>query len=315
MNVIPLTGLAGIAHKYRLIVCDLWGVVHNGRHAFPKALICLNSLSEAGAIIHLVSNAPRPSNTIKNQLRQLGIEDRYYHELVTSGDVTRAALMGEKTRDGKISTSADLTGYSNANCLHIGPQRDRPLFEGLNCRLITGLGQNQIADADFILCTGLYDDETETADEYSHWLELAVSRDLLMVCANPDLIVIRGNDKIQCAGAVAAAYESVGGSVQYFGKPHTDVYNFCLRLWHQNIGIISPDDTLDPAQVLVVGDSLHTDIPGAHAMSFHSVLIAAGIHAEEFGGETDQLPAPNVIRQTCERFGVAPDYVMASFSW
>jgi len=315
MSVPSLPGLSEIAHRYRLIVCDLWGVVHNGRHAFPDALVSLAGLSAAGAVIHLVSNAPRPRSTISVQLNNLGVEKRYYDDLVTSGDTTRAALLGSAPFNSEGAIGPGLIQYSGTKCLHIGPDRDLPLFDGLDCRLITGLHDKQIACADFIVCTGLFDDETETAEDYRPWLEQAVARDLLMVCANPDLVVMRGSDKIPCAGAVAASYESLGGKVKYFGKPHVEVYQSCLDLWRNAAHAAGVDDTLDPEQVLVIGDSLHTDIPGALKMGFRSVLISGGIHAEEFGVEPDELPSPKAIDRACEKFGVTPDYVMASLMW
>jgi HAD superfamily hydrolase (TIGR01450 family) len=310
-----LTGLSELAANYRLIVCDLWGVVHNGRRAFPEALAALDGFRASGTIVHLVSNAPRPSATIATQLRKLGVEDRFYDDLVTSGDITIASLTGQGPFGAGGQAGPGLPELAGAAFVHIGPERDLPLLRELRCRHLDGFDATQIAAADFILCSGLFDDEADTPDNYRELLAMAVERDLLMICANPDLVVMRGDDSIPCAGAVAASYEAMGGRVQYFGKPHREVYQSCLDLWREKSLLRGQNGMIDPGQVLAIGDSLHTDIPGADLMGFHSILIAGGIHGEEFGVVEGALPSVHAVEKACDSRGLTPNAVMTAMVW
>jgi HAD superfamily hydrolase (TIGR01459 family) len=189
------------------------------------------------------------------------------------------------------------------------------LFEGLACVRLTGAAETALIRADFILCTGLFDDDAETAADYRPLLSKAVNLDLVMICANPDLTVVRGSTLISCAGAIAAEYEGLGGVVQYFGKPYPEIYDLCLSKWKDDAGPGGADVQLQGKQILSIGDSFRTDIAGARNMGFRSVLIADGIHSEEFGTEPGQLPTQEKIDTICRDCGYAPDAVMATLTW
>lgn len=310
-----LLGLSSVAPEFRLVLCDLWGVVHNGRRAFPEAIECLRHFKDIGITVYLVSNAPRPASTVIPQLRGLGVSDDCYHGVVTSGDITRAAITGELLFNEQNDESAEFLALSKTSCLHLGPERDVALFEGLDCSRLLWNADVKFGAADFILCTGLIDDETETADDYLPLLTEAASQNLLLICANPDLVVMRGANEIPCAGAIAAAYQTLGGKVRYFGKPYPEIYQACLNKW--GIDSTQRDRSIqtDPAQVLAIGDSLRTDIAGARRMGFRSVLVTGGIHSEELGVNPGELPKPDKIEAACSAAGVTPDAVIAQMAW
>lgn len=304
MTISRIRGISSLSSAFRLVLCDLWGVVHDGRQANPEAVDCLRHFIDAGITVYLVSNAPRPSSTVVRQLQGFGIDDDCYNGVVTSGDMTRAAISGD--------LRIELPG---AACLHLGPERDNALFEGLECMRMPWGAQPDFDVADFIVCTGLIDDEKETAEDYRSFLTEAAQRNLLLICANPDVTVMRGAVAIPCAGAIASVYESVGGNVRYFGKPYPEIYQFCLDKWRDRLASEGSPDRLAPEQVLAVGDSLRTDIAGARRMDFRSVLITDGIHSEELGAQPGKIPDPNKILEACSAAGVLPDAVMAKLAW
>ncbi|MCW0182795.1 MAG: TIGR01459 family HAD-type hydrolase [Zavarzinia sp.] len=237
-------------------IVDLWGVMHNGVAAFPEAVEALARFRagrRAGVV--LLSNAPRPSAVVRQQLDRLGVPPSVYDAIVTSGDATQLALTSRK----------------GAAVRHIGPTRDMPLFEGLDLRLVPDL-----RDADVIVCSGLVDDETETAEDYRALLEEAKGRDLELVCANPDRIVARGDRTIPCAGAIARLYQDMGGRVEWHGKPHGSVYDRSLAL----LGTA-------PGETIAIGDGIETDIPGANRQGIPALLITGGVHAPLWGDPPD----------------------------
>ncbi len=205
-----LPGFAPLKDRYDAVILDLWGVIHNGQSIFPGVLQCLDRMADADFGIVFLSNAPRRSDIVMSQLDRFGIGEERYHAIVTSGDLTRDALeraAGEKEpRWGK-------------RYFHLGPERDADLLDGLVYEKV-----ETIEAADFILNTGLFDDENETPDDYAESLKPAIARDQAMICVNPDLIVRRGGHEVPCAGALAATYESWGGKVTYFGKPDPRAY-------------------------------------------------------------------------------------------
>lgn len=232
-------------------VVDLWGVVHNGVAAFPDALDALARFRDVGGRIVLLSNAPRPFSVVHEQLDRLGVPRHLYDAVVTSGDATRSALEAGSAR----------------HVLHIGPARDLPLFEGLPLDLVANAGA-----ADCAVCTGLVDDETETAETYRATLEACLARGLPLICANPDRIVQRGDRIIPCAGAVAKLYETMGGTVEWHGKPYPSVYDRALAV----LGTA-------PGETIAIGDGIETDIPGANARGIPAVLVTGGVHAPLWG--------------------------------
>ncbi|HUU67794.1 MAG TPA: TIGR01459 family HAD-type hydrolase [Methyloceanibacter sp.] len=247
-----------IGSRYRAWLVDIWGVMHNGGAAFPKAGVATSAFRASGGIVVLLSNSPRPSPKVQEQLRALGVPDDAYDTTITSGDLTRHEL-------GK---------HQGARVFHLGPERDRPVFEGLDVTL------SDWSDADLVVCSGLFDDEVETPDDYAKLLGNMAARKLTMICANPDHMVERGNKLIYCAGALAAAYEAQGGTVIYAGKPYAPVYDLAL----QTIATLAGGEVGND-QVLAIGDGVNTDIAGAADFGIDAVFVASALHAPGEGGE------------------------------
>ncbi|MCC2654400.1 MAG: family hydrolase, partial [Microvirga sp.] len=190
-------GLQPLADRYDLILCDVWGVLHNGVKAYEAASDALTRFRAKGGRVVLVSNAPRPGASVGTQLDGFQVPRSAYDAIVTSGDLTRLAI--EERIDRIVH--------------HIGPPRDMPIYKGLDVRF------GSIAEADYVVCSGFDNDEEETVEDYRPQLEAMRQRNLLMVCANPDLVVERGHMILPCAGTIALAYEEMGGEVFYAGKP------------------------------------------------------------------------------------------------
>jgi HAD superfamily hydrolase (TIGR01459 family) len=246
-----------LAPRYDVVLCDIWGVVHDGITAFPDACDALARFRRGGGTVVLVTNAPRPSEWVARQLDRLRVPADAYDAVASSGDVTRAVVAA---RRGAV--------------FHIGPERDLSIFHGLDIRFVA------VEAADYVVCSGLFDDETETPGDYRAVLEIMRQRELFMVCANPDLVVKRGDTLLYCAGSIADLYRSSGGDVLYAGKPYRPIYDTALAAAAQVRGVPAP-----PSRTLAVGDSLRTDITGAAAMGIDGMFVIGGIHAEELGAE------------------------------
>ena len=248
-----LHGVAPLAARYDGFIVDLWGVVHDGVTPFPPALDCLRQL--AGRPVLLLSNAPRRADSVQRTLRRLGVEDSLYTHLLTSGEASWMAL-----RDRTDPWFAGL----GRKVYHLGPVRDRGVVDGIGLTLV-----ERPAEADFLLNTGP-DDQRDTAglDEFTADLRACLAAGLKMLCANPDLEIVRGGTRILCAGALAEWYGAQGGEVRSVGKPDPVIYNQALAM----MGV-------PRAQVLAIGDSLRTDIAGAAAAGIDSLWVLGGIHA------------------------------------
>lgn len=251
-NPVPLlASTAGLGAGFEAWISDIWGVLHNGREAFPKASeACLAYRRQGGAIV-LVTNAPRPKYDVVAMMRRLGIPDDAYDAVVTSGDVTRELIRP----------------WEHRAVHHLGPDRQLMIFEGLDVRLASP------AEAEVVVCTGLVDDDTETPEDYSGLLATFRERDVTMICANPDIIVERGDRIVYCAGALAEAYAKLGGAVQYAGKPHAPIYERAFSLIAKAKGRPITKD-----RILAIGDGLKTDIAGAEAMGLASLFIGSALH-------------------------------------
>ena len=272
-----IPGLSGIAHHYRGILCDVWGVVHNGVAAFKPACDALVKARESGASVILLTNAPRPSPPIYDQLSSLGVPRSAFDGVVTSGDATQAFL-----REQGIS-----------KVVHIGPERDLTLFDGL------GIERVDPADAELVVCTGLYDDTTESPEDYTSLLKELAGLKLPFICANPDIVVERGNTMIWCAGAIARDYAKLGGDVTIFGKPYAPIYAAALAALGEAAG-----GDLEKSDVLAIGDGLPTDIAGAVGQGLPTLFITGGIHAADFGPVDTPDPALIEKRLADERMSV-----------
>ncbi|MDQ8726758.1 TIGR01459 family HAD-type hydrolase [Bradyrhizobium sp. LHD-71] len=239
-----------------VILSDIWGVVHNGLEASPDACAALAEFRKRGGKVVLITNAPRPADAVQRMLRRLHVADDVYDAIVSSGDLTRGYIAEHRAE----------------HVFHIGPERDHSLFDGF------GVAFGDVEDADYIVCSGLFDDETETAEDYRATLTRARERDLFFVCANPDIVVERGEKLVFCAGALAELYTTLGGKVLFAGKPHPPIYQRALALAAE-AGAAS----LSPARVLAIGDSVRTDLEGANGSGFRCLFVTSGIHAAELG--------------------------------
>ncbi|MXQ14400.1 TIGR01459 family HAD-type hydrolase [Microvirga makkahensis] len=280
-------GLKPLAENYDLILCDVWGVLHNGVTAYETAGDALTRFRAKGGRVVLVSNAPRPGAAVGAQLDRFKVPRTAYDAIVTSGDLTRLAI--EERIDKVVN--------------HIGPPRDMGMYDGLDVRF------GRIEEADYVVCSGFDDDENETVEDYRSRLEAMRRRDLLMVCANPDLIVERGHMILPCAGTIALAYEEMGGMVFYAGKPHAPVYERALAIASQLGGRSIPKE-----RVLAVGDAIRTDIAGAVGFGIDSLLIARGIHAKELGLHEGDLVSDHV-QDWADRQPVTPTALMDMLAW
>ena len=239
-----------IASEYDGLVCDIWGVLHNGARAFTAACDALKQFRTQQGRVVLLTNAPRPAKDLEEQFRRFGVPLDCFDAIVTSGAAARDDL-ARRAASGKLAM------------LHLGPDRDRNIFAGLNVEL------GDIARAEIVLCTGLYNDETETPDDYVGMLKEIQAHGLPMLCANPDVVVQRGGKLVFCAGALAQAYEKIGGAVVYYGKPHRSIYDAVLS------------ELSGARRPLAIGDGLNTDIKGANTMGIDALFIADGIHGED----------------------------------
>jgi HAD superfamily hydrolase (TIGR01459 family) len=277
---------SALAPDYDVVLSDVWGVVHNGVRAFAEPCEALTRARARGAAVILVTNAPRPSEAVIRQLDRLKVPREVYDGLVSSGDVTRGVI---QSRPGQT-------------IFHIGPERDRSIFAGLNLTFAPP------ETADYAVCSGLFDDETETPDDYRDRLAAMLRRKLFMVCGNPDVVVERGDRLVHCAGGIADIYASMGGEVLYAGKPYRPIYDLALARAQVRLG-----RKTELRRVLAIGDSVRTDLAGAHALGVDCLFITSGIHAEELGGR-GQLEG-HAISGLFAAAGELPKAVMRQLVW
>ena len=266
-----------------VVLSDIWGVVHNGLVAFPEACEALHTFRAQGGTVILITNAPRPADSVQRQLHKLGVADDTYDAIVSSGDLTRQFV----------------ASHPGQKVFWIGPERDSSIHRGLD------VVHSTLEQADYIICTGLFDDETESAENYRDMLLQARERKLTLICANPDIVVERGDRLIYCAGAVAELYRELGGEVIFYGKPHRPIYERAIELATGRRGHATP-----LARVLAIGDSVRTDLAGAHAFGIDCLFVTRGIHAEDFEG-IDQLDPASVK----ELFGHPPRALTRELRW
>jgi HAD superfamily hydrolase (TIGR01459 family) len=275
-----------IASDYDVLLSDVWGVVHNGIAAFPAACDTLMRARAGGAKVILITNAPRPSEAVMRQIHQLQVPREAYDAIVSSGDVTRSVM---QSRPGE-------------SLFHMGPARDHSIFTGLNIEFAP------LESAGYVVCSGLVDDETETPEDYRAQLELMLERKMFMLCGNPDVVVERGNKLVYCAGALADMYRTMGGEVLYAGKPYKPIYDMSLAKAAEAAG-----KTVPLTRVLAIGDSVRTDLTGAHAAGIDFLFVTSGIHAEELGGR--DAPDADALKKMITAAGDMPKAVMRHLVW
>ncbi len=283
-------GLSSLVARYDGFILDLWGVLHDGVRPYPGAIDALRCLKAAGKRTVILSNGPRRAAAVARRTAEIGIGPDLYDGLHSSGEETWQSL---------AAFSDPIYADMVRRAFLIVPESDRGLLDGLDLAITEDLG-----DAGFILVTGLAA-ASETLADYEAVLAAGARRPRPMICANPDLEVVRGGIRELCAGALALRYEALGGPVHYHGKPHPSVYRRCFALLAD----------IEPRRILAVGDSLRTDIAGARGAGIDSLLISGGIHAEELGDAAGRHPDPQKLAAACARTGQRPTFAAPSFVW
>lgn len=288
-TVRAIDGLRDIASELSLVICDLWGVMHNGLQVNPAAIEAITKVREAGVASVFLSNAPRPRYHVREQLMRMGMPEALTDYIVTSGGLARDAV-----RDH----------YVGAKLYHLGPEGDRNTVEGLPVDEV-----KHPDEADVILATDL---DFRDVKKHRSWLKNACEREVPLLCANPDRVVHVGEKLYTCAGAVADLYEAMGGPVEWFGKPTAESLHTC-------VGERGLSSSIDSNRVIMIGDSLQTDITGARAAGYSSLFIAGGIHRAEWPLVEKALHQGELSKSAFhEIFGPAkprPTYTMKFLEW
>lgn len=271
-----IDSLQEIEGRYGVILSDVWGVVHNGVRAFSDASEALAAARARGLAVVLITNAPRPRAEVQAQLDILGVPRDAYDRIVTSGDVTR-----------------DLIKVGARRVFHLGPERDLSIYDGLDVDIVEEF------EASTIVCTGLFDDDVETPDDYADLLRRLRARDLPFICANPDIVVEKGDRLIWCAGALARDYAQLGGRTQIAGKPHRPIYVAALEAAAEVLG-----RPVTEKEALAIGDGVLTDVKGAEQNGIDILYVTGGIHAREYGETLE--PDPAMLAAFLEKHGHHP---------
>jgi HAD superfamily hydrolase (TIGR01450 family) len=275
-----------VAPTYDVLLSDVWGVVHNGVAATVSACDALRRFRAAGGTVVLITNAPRPGAFVQRFIDGLTVPRESYDAIVSSGDVT-CALIRER---------------AGQRVGHIGPPRDLPMFDDVGATPVP------IESADYVVCSGLFDDTAERPEDYDDIIAVMLARKLPMICANPDIVVERGHHLVYCAGAIADRYAAKGGEVIYAGKPYRPIYEQAMSEARRARGRQIAHD-----RVLAIGDSIRTDLKGAAAFGIDCLFVTAGIHAEEFGERNN--PDASALSAAFADAQAAPKMVMRELTW
>ncbi|MCB2110900.1 MAG: TIGR01459 family HAD-type hydrolase [Defluviimonas sp.] len=261
-----IQSLAELSTSYDTLLCDLWGCLHNGRQPYPEAVAALQGFRARGGAVALLTNAPRPGRFVVEQLHRMGVPRDAWDLVVSSGDAAQIAM---------------LRGAVGRHVHHIGPAKDDGFFTALPDEPddLPTIVRVPLEEAEGIVCTGPFDELTETPEDYRDRFLLARTRGLSLLCANPDLVVDMGERRIYCAGALAVAYESMGGEVLYFGKPHPPIYDLVRRR------LVSIGRSAETATMLAVGDGILTDIRGGRGEGIDTLFVTGGLEAARFGDD------------------------------
>jgi HAD superfamily hydrolase (TIGR01459 family) len=278
-----IEAIAPLGKGYAAWLVDIWGVMHNGMRAFPSAVEATRRYREQGGIVILLSNSPRPSEPLQRQLTSLGVSEQCYDATVSSGDLTRH----------------ELAKHAGARIFHLGPDRDLPIFKDLDVTRV------DVKDAELVVCTGLFNDETESPEDYQGLLRELAGRKLTMLCANPDHLVERGHNLVYCAGALAQIYEEDGGEVIYAGKPYRPIYELAEETIARLAG-----RKVARNEILAIGDGIRTDMAGASDYGLDSVFVASGLHVGPGGEGLDDLRLAELFEGR-----KAPRAAMLALAW
>lgn len=289
MTLRAILGLSEVVDEFDGFILDLWGLVHDGATAYPPSAATFRALNAAGKKTLLLSNAPRRAYALVAAMEKMGLPRDLYGDVLSSGEATRAALIA---RDDPFFARLGKTAY------HLGPERDRSVFDDTHLAIAS-----RVTEADFIVNTGP-DGLDDAVEDYADVLEAGAARQLPMVCANPDFVVIRGGERIICAGAIAKRYEALGGHVVYRGKPDPAVYDLAVK----QLG-------LPKGRIAVVGDALETDVKGANAAGLKAIWCTGGIHAEALGVRYGEPADAKKAAMLAEKDGNVPAMTIPGFVW
>jgi len=284
-----LSSLSEIGADYDALLCDLWGCLHNGIAPYPAAVAALQAFRAGGGKVVLLTNAPRPNADVIQQLDRMGVPRDAWDAGVSSGDAAQDAMfagaVGRKVFF--IGADKDLNFFNE-----IPPEwSDAPAIERV-----------PLDEAEGIVCTGLFDDLTETPEDYRGRLLLAKTRGLKLLCANPDIVVDMGDQRIYCAGALAQLYTEMGGESLYFGKPHPPIYDLARRR-------LADLGSTDSPRLLAIGDGIRTDVEGGLGEGIDTVFITGGLAAEAFGNDVEN-PESAALDGWLEAQQLVPQYAI-----
>lgn len=275
-------GFSDISTSYDAVLCDVWGVIHNGRKAFDDACAALVRYRAAGGRVCLITNAPVPKANVIRYFEPLGVPQDAFDDCVSSGDATRAEL------EARADMAVWLMGADESFA------RDRLLWAGVDLNFVAP------QEADLLLCMGLDDNANDDPEDYRARLKVGVDKGLTMICANPDIKVRVGDQLIWCAGALAAIYEEMGGAVIYPGKPHAAIYDLAVQRLKADGGA--------PKRILCIGDSPATDIRGARLQGYDSLYVGSGLQVHGGDFQTEALALFADYRET-------PTFAMTGLRW
>ena len=285
MSIQSISGISEIADKYDAILCDVWGVLHNGQKIYDAGAHALQTFRQNGGVVVMITNAPRPREPVLRQLNRLGCPDGVFDDVVTSGDVTR-----------------NLIEQVNGPVFHIGPERDFTLYEGLDVEFA------DVEHAAAAVSTGLFNDREETPDDYVELHKTMKENGLPFICANPDIVVEFGDQLLWCAGALARDYAAIGGETKIAGKPHAPIYTLAIEKAEAKLG-----RSLDLKRILAIGDGMPTDMLGARDFGLDALFIAGSIHMAEYA--TDGIVDEAAMISFLSTHEMSPSAWQKRLSW
>jgi len=288
-----IAGLHELVGRYDAILCDVWGVLIDGKKHFPKAAEALKRFRAQGGRVVLVTNASRPDAEVRRQLLGLGLPADAFDDLVSAGELTCREIVARKGQA----------------CYHLGPPRDNGLFEEAGRRLGAPVARVEPEHADYVVCTGLFAEREEIPQDYDERLAALKARGLTMLCANPDIVVAIGDDIVYCAGALAERYAAMGGEVLMFGKPYAPIYDAA----RQRLAAL-PGGTVPDSRIVAIGDGAFTDLAGAGRAGLDCVFVIDGVHVDELRPNGESVDNAALARLT-DAAGASPVALAREVFW
>lgn len=285
-----IESFAEITESCDALFFDVWGCLHDGLRPYPDAVLALQEFINQGGIVILLTNSPRPGRDVARQTDAIGVPRNVWHELVSSGDAAKMALF---------------KGAVGQKIYYVGPIEALGFLEPGEFAEGVKIERTSFEEADGIVCTGLFDDQSDKLEDYRPLLRKAWKRELAMLCANPDVIVDRGHRRVFCAGALAQMYKAYGAEVLLFGKPHPSIYELARKKLHARM------PTIDESRIICVGDGITTDVRGAHDQGLRCLFVSGGLAASETG--TTRHPDPGKLEEYLSPYGLEPEYAIGGF--